>query len=58
MTTNHTVLPPLVREARFRAEAMRIIHMTYHQSIDMVVSLLKEAGYEPDPTTEDGWTKS
>lgn len=31
--------------------------MTYHQTIDMVVSLLKEAGYEPDLSTEDGWTK-
>lgn len=45
------------RDARYLAEAKKILDQGEHLAMHIIMHLLKDAGWEPDMTTEDGWLK-
>lgn len=45
------------RDARYEAEARKMLEQPEWALMAMLVSLIKEAGYEPDMDTPDGWMR-
>jgi len=56
-TERITRITPTERDVRYEAEARRMLELPAWQLQGMLVSLIKEAGYEPDMDTPDGWRK-
>lgn len=45
------------REARFLAEAKNILSKGEWHATQIIISLMKDAGWEPDPDKPDGWVR-
>lgn len=45
------------REAAYDAEAEKILGMNPFQAKAVIIGLIKEAGWEPDPQVSTGWKK-
>ena len=45
------------RDARYLAEAKKILDMGEHIAMYIIMGYLKELGWEPDMDTEDGWVR-
>lgn len=45
------------RDARYLAEAKKILDMGEHIAMYIIMQLMKDAGWEPDDEAEGGWVK-
>lgn len=50
-------LTQIQRDARYLAEAKKILDMGEHIAMHIIMGYLKELGWEPDMETEDGWVR-